>query len=70
MGPLIAQCPKTCAPINTGLSTDYKTLAKSWDNTIRIRCPHCNEDHDIKVRDAFVRGEVSSLKVRGELDHA
>jgi hypothetical protein len=66
MGPLIAYCPKTSARIDTGIETDYKSLASEWGNTIRIRCPHCNEDHDIKVRDAFVRGEISPSRLRGD----
>jgi hypothetical protein len=66
MGPLIAHCPKTAAVINTGIETDYKSLTAEWNTTIRVRCPHCNEDHDIMVRDAFVRGEISQLRIRGE----
>jgi hypothetical protein len=57
MGPLIAHCPKTAAVINIGIETDYQSLAAKWNSIIRVRCPHCNEGHDIKVRDAFLRGE-------------
>ena len=66
MGPLIVHCPKTCATINTGVATDYKALAEAWDRIVNVPCPHCGEEHEIKVRDAFIRGEVSQFAVRGE----
>jgi hypothetical protein len=65
MGPLVAHCPKTSAVINTGIQTDYESLVGSWNKTIRIRCPHCNEEHEIQVRDAYVRGAVSDMRLRG-----
>ena len=64
MGPLIIQCPKTAAAINTGIDTEYKSLARSWGITFRIRCPHCNEEHEIKVRDAYIRGALSDNALR------
>jgi hypothetical protein len=65
MGPLIVQCPKTRATIDTGVATNYKSLAESWNRTVSISCPHCGAEHEVKVRDAFIRGELSLLTLRG-----
>jgi hypothetical protein len=66
MGPLIVHCPKTTAPITTGIDTEYKSLARCWDKSIRVHCPHCHGVHVVKVREAFIRGEISSVTLRGE----
>ena len=65
MASLIVHCPNTSAVINTGIDTDYKSLARSWNKTVLIPCPHCNDEHEVNVRDAYVRGEVSNFALRG-----
>jgi DNA-directed RNA polymerase subunit RPC12/RpoP len=65
MGRLIVQCLKTCETIDTGIATDYKSLSKSWEKTLHIACPHCGEEHEVKVRDAFIRAAVSDIVVHG-----
>ena len=65
MAALIVHCPKTSAAIDTGIELEFKSLARSWDKTVRFRCPHCNEEHDVKVRDEYVRAEVSNFALRG-----
>jgi hypothetical protein len=61
MGSLITLCPNTRAAIDTGIKTDYASLAKSWGKSIVVRCPHCTEEHAIKVREAFVKSEISDF---------
>jgi hypothetical protein len=65
MGRLIVQCLKRCEPIDMGIATDYKSLSKSWEKTLHIACPHCSEEHEVKVRDAFIRAAVSDIVVHG-----
>lgn len=65
MEPLIVQCPKTRKPIITGVPTDAQALAKSWDDILRLTCPHCGAIHEVKVRDAYVQGEISEHRLRG-----
>jgi DNA-directed RNA polymerase subunit RPC12/RpoP len=48
-----------------GIATDYKSLSKSWEKTLHIACPHCSEEHEVKVRDAFIRAAVSDIVVHG-----
>jgi hypothetical protein len=64
-GSLIVLCPKTCATVDTGIATDYKSLAKSWERIVHVACPHCGKRHDVKVRDAFIRGAVSDIALHG-----
>ena len=61
MASLVAQCPKTRAAIDTGISLEYKSLAKSWDKSVVVRSPHCDEDHTVKVRAAYVKSAIGDF---------
>ena len=65
MGPLLAYCPNTSKPIETGIENDPAGLKKSWDVMLRLDCPHCGKVHEIRVRDAFVQGEIAPARLRG-----
>jgi hypothetical protein len=58
---LLTECPKTREPIDVGINIDRKSLASSWSKSVIVRCPHCNEEHTVKVREAFVQSEISNL---------
>ena len=60
MDDLSFRCPKTNMPINTRLDAGYKKLASMWHETVEVHCPHCGEDHPIKVRDAFLASALST----------
>ena len=62
---LHVRCPKTGRSIEAGQINDSEGLAACWDEPIRVRCPHCGADHDTKVREAFVMGQISELSLRG-----
>ena len=68
MRSLIARCPKTKMAIDTGIGSDYKSLAKSWAKNVVVRCPHCNEEHTMKVREIYVKNEISDLILGREVD--
>ena len=59
MASLIAECPNTRAPIDTGIDTGAKSLAKLWATSVDVRCPHCEEEHTISVRDAYIESATS-----------
>ena len=59
MSPLIVHCPKTAEAINTGIDTEYKSLTAAWNSSISVTCPQCNEQHEIQVRDGYVKGAIS-----------
>jgi DNA-directed RNA polymerase subunit RPC12/RpoP len=66
MGALSFRCPKTTLPIKTAIETDYKNLARSWNETMRVRCPHCSGHHDVKVREAFISNAISERMLHGD----
>ncbi len=51
MAALIFTCPKTGRPIDSGIETDRGSLSNVQSVRIRVRCPHCWEDHDRRIRD-------------------
>lgn len=46
---LIGWCPETRQPIDLQLYVDDATLARTWSNAVRFRCPHCGVKHETKV---------------------
>jgi hypothetical protein len=61
MASLLAECPKTREAIDVGINIDSKSLARTWNKSVIVRCPHCNGKHTVKVREAFVKSEISNL---------
>jgi hypothetical protein len=64
-GMLMAYCPTTGQPIETGIENNKPGLAKTWTSTLTLRCPHCRSVHEVRVRDIFVSGEMASPRLRG-----
>lgn len=56
---LLFLCPHTNRPMNTGVWTNYRTLAKVLDCTMHLRCAHCGMDHDCRIRDGLLDHAVS-----------
>jgi hypothetical protein len=54
MGPLTFSCPRTGKPIETGIETDAATLSEVAWVAVRLRCPHCHEEHDPKVHEGYL----------------
>jgi len=52
MAALIFTCPRTGRPIESGIETDRASLSTVQSIRIRVRCPHCWEEHDRRIRDA------------------
>jgi hypothetical protein len=51
---LIFTCPKTGRPIESGIETERASLSDVQSVRIRVRCPHCWEEHDRRIRDAHL----------------
>jgi hypothetical protein len=64
MAPLFVRCPKTRALLLTPVDTTFRGLAEDWNKTFRVPCPHCGDEHPIKVREAFIQSEISGLEPR------
>ena len=54
MAALIFTCPKTGRPIESGIETDRASLSGVQSVRIHVRCPHCWEEHDQRIRDVHL----------------
>ncbi len=54
MDGLSIRCPETNKKTDTGVGTDYKSLALLWNVEIRVPCAHCGQSHMVLVRDAYM----------------
>ncbi|MBZ0138944.1 MAG: hypothetical protein K8H87_04110 [Pseudorhodoplanes sp.] len=54
MGALVALCPDTGRPFETGIETDPASMALTPPCTADIACPHCRSVHRIAKRDFLV----------------
>lgn len=56
---LMIRCPKTGAPVSTGMNFDEQSLqaANLWRNT--IVCPRCGEAHTWDKKDAFLESRTN-----------
>jgi hypothetical protein len=58
MTALIFTCPKTKRDVPTGVRTDVEGLRQSWSRTLRLTCPHCGQEHEIPVREAYLNAAL------------
>lgn len=54
MDELSILCPETNKKIDTGVGSDYASLALLWNVEIRVPCSHCGQSHTVLVRDAYM----------------
>jgi hypothetical protein len=40
----------------TGVETDVRSLKAAWKATLKVKCPHCGEVHEISVRETYING--------------
>ena len=57
--PLLFVCPKTNKRVPTGIEAHVQNLQALWKETLRVKCPHCGEMHEISVREAYINGALS-----------
>jgi hypothetical protein len=55
MGTLTFACPRTGKPIESGVETDAYTFRSIRNVVLRVRCQHCDGDHE------FCTGEGALL---------
>ena len=56
MASLFFTCPTRREQAPTGIETDVQSLQTAWKATLKIRCPHCGEMHEISVRETYING--------------
>jgi hypothetical protein len=58
-------CPRTQLRVPTGIATDAQSLALTWALKLTIECPHCGEEHEIAMREAYVDGVLRDTRDSG-----
>jgi hypothetical protein len=53
------RCQKTNQSFDSTYANDPGSLAGIWNSTVRVTCPHCQEEHEIKIREAFLIATLS-----------
>jgi hypothetical protein len=61
MDALFFTCPKTRHRISTGVETSVEGLRRSWSKTLRLRCPHCAEEHEVAVRETYLNEAIERM---------
>jgi hypothetical protein len=54
MASLFFTCPTTHRRAPTGIETDVQSLQAAWKATLKVKCPHCGEVHEISVRETYI----------------
>src|SRR5438132_11525982 len=67
MASLFFTCPTTHQQAPTGIETDVQSLRAAWKATLKVKCPHCGEVHEISVRETYINGALdgASDRLRG-----
>lgn len=64
MASLLFTCPTSHHQVPTGIDTDVQSLQAAWKATLKVKCPHCGEVHDISVRDTYIDGALQDATGR------
>jgi hypothetical protein len=59
---LFFTCPTTHQKAPAGIETDVQSLPTSWKATLKVKCPHCGEVHQISVRKTYVNSMLDELR--------
>lgn len=54
MADILVQCPRTGAPVPTGLKTEWVLLNSLPSVAVPLRCPSCGQMHKWKPGDAWI----------------
>jgi hypothetical protein len=57
-GGLSFHCPVSARTVHTGIYTDEQSVARLRTISLRVRCPHCGDEHAITVGDTFVSTSI------------
>jgi hypothetical protein len=67
MAALLFICPKTKQQTSTGIKMDVQSLSASWKKMLKVNCPHCDEVHEISVRETYLDGALSTFPLPREI---
>ncbi len=49
----------------TGIAMDLQSLVLTWALKLKVKCPHCGQEHEIAVREAYVDGVLHDARSAG-----
>jgi hypothetical protein len=58
---LLFTCPNTSRKASTGVEMDVQGLRAHWKLTLKFECPHCDDVHEIRVREVYIKSVVEAL---------
>jgi hypothetical protein len=58
-------CPNTNRIAPTDVEMDVQGLRTHWRSTLILSCPHCDDMHDVCVREVYLAACVDSLDPSG-----
>jgi hypothetical protein len=61
---LFFTCPTTRRNAPAGIETDVQSLQTSWNKTLKVKCPHCGEVHQISVRETYLNSALDAAELR------
>jgi hypothetical protein len=61
-------CPTTGQLVRTTVEASPAGLAKSWNSSRQVACPHCSQTHEINIRHAYLNQAISELDLSGAAD--
>ena len=67
MACLYFTCPNTNRKAPTDVEMDVQGLRTYWRSTLTFDCPHCDNTHDVCVREVYLAACVDSLDPSGYL---
>ena len=67
MACLYFTCPNTNRKAPTDVEMDVQGLRTYWRSTLTFDCPHCDNTHDVCVREVYLAACVDGLDPSGYL---
>jgi endogenous inhibitor of DNA gyrase (YacG/DUF329 family) len=62
MSSVMIRCPITGRPVSTEIEIEPSVFRQLPDMRARMHCPACGRDHDWRVSDAWLAGEVPLVR--------
>jgi hypothetical protein len=60
------ECPTTGALLTINVKDDKSAVGQGWNRSLSVQCPHCNQPHAIRYKDAYMEGVLAGIQ--GNLD--
>jgi len=55
-------CPETGERMPFNIKTDAKSVARAWNQFIRVNCPQCGGRHDVLYKEVYMDGVLTGFQ--------